>query len=229
MVEGIFGKKLGMTHVFAEDGTQVPVTVIQADDCYVVQRKTVDRDGYDAVQVGAGVKKEKTTSAGARGHFKKAGIPCLSHIAEFGGENLDGLKPGTTIKCADVFRPGDFVDVAGVTKGKGFQGTMRRWGFAGGKASHGSMHGRGPGSIGQSADPSKVIKGVKMSGRTGGSNTTIENLQVVDVKADGNLILIKGPVPGPRNGYLVIKRAHKKPYTPPQAAEGSESGEAAEK
>lgn len=218
MVEGIFGKKLGMTHIYEEDGVQVPVTVIETESNYVVQRKTKDKDGYDAVQIGVKEKKAQRETRSMAGHFKKAGTPALYHLAEFRGEDLDELKPGSAINCADVFQAGDFVDITGTTKGKGFQGVMRRWGFGGGRASHGSMHNRGPGSIGQSAWPSKVFKGVKMAGQMGSTTTTIENLRVVDVKPEKNVILVKGAIPGPVNSYIIIKRAHKKPLVRTEAS-----------
>jgi len=210
MVEGIFGKKLGMTHIYAEDGAQVPVTVIGADPCYVVQRKTRERDGYDAVQLGFEEKKESRTTRPMRGHFKKAGTPCLYRLSEFRGTGLDDLKPGSRVSCSDVFSVGDYVDVSGVSKGKGFQGTMKRHGFGGGRASHGSMHNRGPGSIGQSSYPSKTFKGIRMAGHMGSASVTIENLRIVDIKPEMNVILVGGAVPGPVNGYVVIRKAVKK-------------------
>lgn len=213
MVEGIFGKKIGMTHIYGEEGVQIPVTVIGTESCYVVQKKTTDKDGYNAVQLGVGEKKESRTSKPMKGHFKKASAPCLYHTAEFRGENLDELKTGATVNCSDVFKVGDFVDVSGTTKGKGFQGVMKRHGFGGGRASHGSMHGRGPGSIGQSSDPSRVFKGVRMAGHMGNRKATIENLEVVGIQPERNVMLVKGAVPGPVNGYIIIKKAHKKGST----------------
>lgn len=228
MIEGIFGKKLGMTHIFAEDGTRLPVTVIKAGKNYVVQRKTRDHDGYDAVQVGFDEKKESRESGPMKGHFKKAGSPCVYRVAEFRGEDLDKYKPGSEINCSEVFRVGDYVDVTGTTKGKGFQGTMRRWNFRGGPGSHGSMHGRGPGSIGQSSYPSKVFKGVKMAGQMGNSRATVQSLKVVGIKAEENLLLVKGAVPGPVNGYVVLKRSLKKaseaPAEPVEEKGAAEAG-----
>jgi len=210
MIEGIFGKKLGMTHIYSEDGTQVPVTVVKTDDCYVVQKKTVAGDGYEAVQLGAGVKKESRSTRPMQGHFKKAGTPNLYRLAEFKGADPD-LKPGDTVKCADVFKVGDFVDVSATSKGKGFTGVMKRWGFGGGRKTHGSMHGRGPGSIGQSAWPSRTFKGIRMAGHKGAAKATVQNLMVVDINAEDGVLLLKGSVPGPINSYIVIKKAHKKP------------------
>ncbi len=210
MIEGIFGKKIGMTHVFAEDGAQVPVTVIQTGPCYVVARKTGARDGYEAVQLGMGEKKEKNTSKAMRTVFAKAGTPVLRRLGEFRCDEADEYKPGTLIKCEDLFKPGDYVDVSGRTKGKGFQGGMKRWGFHGGPGSHGSMHGRAPGSIGQSAWPSRVMKGLKMAGHMGNRRRTTQNLQVVAVRPDDGVILVKGAVPGSVNSILRIKKAFKK-------------------
>jgi large subunit ribosomal protein L3 len=213
MINGILGKKIGMTSVFSEDGAQVPVTVIKTDPCYVVQRKVSERDGYEAVQLGVAEKKEARVSGPMKGHFKKAGTPCLYRLAEFRCEAGDEYKPGQAIKCADLFKAGDFVDIKGTSKGKGFQGSMKRWGFGGGKRTHGSMHGRGPGSIGQSSDPSRVFKGMKMAGHMGSSTVTVQNIKVVDVKADENLLLLKGAVPGAVNSFIMIKKALKKPST----------------
>jgi large subunit ribosomal protein L3 len=213
MINGILGKKVGMTSVFSEDGAQVPVTVIKTDPCYVVQRKVSERDGYEAVQLGVAEKKESRASGPMKGHFKKAGTPCLYRLAEFKCEAGDEYKPGQAVKCADLFKAGDFVDIKGTSKGKGFQGSMKRWGFGGGKRTHGSMHGRGPGSIGQSSDPSRVFKGMKMAGQMGNSTVTVQNVKVVDVKADENLLLVKGAVPGAVNSFVMIKKALKKPST----------------
>lgn len=209
MINGIFGKKIGMTHIFAEDGTQIPVTVIKTDINYVVQRKVKERDGYEAVQIGSVEKKEQRVSAAMKGHFKKASTPCLYNIAEFSCASDDELTPGTEINCSDVFKVGDVVDVSGTSKGKGFQGSMKRWGFGGGKATHGSMHGRGPGSIGQSADCSRVFKGMKMAGQMGNKTITVQNLTVVDIKADEKILLVKGAIPGATNSFILIKKAVK--------------------
>ncbi len=210
MIEGILGKKIGMTHIYTEAGAQIPVTVIKAGACYVVQRKTKEKEGYDAIQLGFGEKKEHRVNKPMAGHFKKAGTPCLYNLLEFGGDALDELKPGAVINCSDVFKVGDFVDVSGKSKGKGFQGTMKRHNFGGGRASHGSMHNRGPGSIGQSSDPSRVFKGMRMAGHMGDDNTTVQNLKVIDIKTEENLILISGAVPGAINGLVIIKKALKK-------------------
>ncbi len=210
MIEGIFGKKIGMTHIFAEDGTDVPVTVIKTDTCYIVQTKVNERDGYEAVQLGTEVKLEQRTTRPLSGHFKKAGTPCLYHLAEFKCDTGDEYKPGQTLNCADVFKVGDFVDISGRSKGKGFQGSMKRWGFHGGPRSHGSMHGRSPGSIGQSSDPSRVFKGMKMAGHQGNRKVTVQNIKIVGISPEENILLVKGAVPGPPNSYVMIKRALKK-------------------
>ncbi|HHL40182.1 MAG TPA: 50S ribosomal protein L3 [Deltaproteobacteria bacterium] len=208
MVEGVLGRKIGMTHIY-RDGVQVPVTVIDAGGNRVVQRKTVQKEGYDAVQIGFAEKKESRTNKPMRGHFKKAG-KCFYHLAEMRGDGLDGLEPGREIRLDEVFKAGDYVDVTGRSKGKGFAGVVKRWKFAGGPASHGSMHGRAPGSIGQSSDSSRVFKGMRMAGHMGDRTTTVQNLEVVDVRADENLLLVKGAVPGPRNGVMIIRKALKK-------------------
>jgi len=210
MIEGIFGKKVGMTQIFAEDGVEIPVTVIKTGPCYVVARKTAVRDGYDAVQLGIGDKKEKNTSKAMQKVFANAKTPNLAVLGEFRCLDTDEYKPGSLVKCEDLFSAGDYVDISGKTKGKGFQGGMKRWGFHGGPGSHGSMHGRTPGSIGQSAWPSRVRKGVKMAGHMGDRTRTTQNLTVVDVRADEGLILIRGAVPGAVNGLVRIKKAFKK-------------------
>ncbi len=209
MIEGILGKKIGMTHIYSEEGAMVPVTVIKAGN-FVVQRKTREKEGYDAVQIGFGEKKESRVNKAMKGHFKKAGTPCLYRVLEFKGTELDNYKPGAPINCADVFKIGDFIDVSGRSKGKGFMGSMRRHNFSGGGGSHGSMHNRAPGSIGSSSDPSRVYKGMRMAGHMGSDNTTVQNLKVVGIRAEENLILVKGAVPGAVNGYVVIKKALKK-------------------
>lgn len=209
MIEGIVGKKIGMTHVYSEGGAMVPVTVIKTGNT-VVQRKTRAKDGYDAVQVGFLEKKEKRANKPLQGHFKKAGSPCFYHLIELKGTELDSYTPGLAVNAADVFKPGDWVDVSGKSKGKGFMGSMRRHNFRGGSESHGSMHNRAPGSIGSSSDPSRVFKGMKMAGHMGAASVTVQNLQVVAIRPEENVILIKGAVPGAINGVVVIKKALKK-------------------
>ena len=209
MLNGLLGKKIGMTRIFAE-GVEVPVTVINAGKNFVTQLRTAERDGYNAVQLGFDEKKPARTPKAMLGHFKKAGTPCFYHVAEFGGEGLDKYEPGQKLKCSDLFSAGDYIDVSGTSKGKGFQGTMKRWGFGGGKASHGSRHGRGPGSIGQSATPSKVFKGMKMAGQMGNKRATIQNLKVVAVNDEEGIILISGSVPGSVGSLMIINKSLKK-------------------
>ncbi len=206
-MEGILGKKLGMTQIYAEDGTVVPVTVIQAGPCLVVQRKTVDVDGYDAIQVGLiETKPAKKVGRPREGHFKKAGVAPVRRVVEFALSAGEDPSPGDSIDVS-IFVEKEWVDVIGTSKGKGFQGVMKRHGFAGGKASHGSMFHRAPGSIGSSAYPSRVLKGMRGTGRMGGDRVTVKNLQVIKVDAEQNLIYVRGAVPGPKSGYLQIRRA----------------------
>jgi large subunit ribosomal protein L3 len=204
---GILGKKIGMTQVFGEDGTAHAVTVVKAGPCLVVQRKTKDKDGYEAVQLGL---VEETparhVSQPMGGHFKKAGVSPTRKLSEFEIGADEELKAGDQIK-ADIFNVDDYVDVIGTSKGKGFQGVIKRHGFGGGKATHGSMFHRAPGSVGQSAYPSRVFPGVKMPGRMGNARVTVKNLRVIKVDAEQNLVYIKGAIPGPRNGYVALQRA----------------------
>src|SRR5436309_776892 len=195
-IEGIIGKKVGMTQVFAEDGALVPVTVIQAGPCLVVQKKTAEKDGYDAVQVGLveKVSNRRVTSA-MRGHFEKAGIPPVRTLCEF--EYSGDANVGDRVQV-DMFKPGDAIDVVGQSKGKGFQGVVKRHHFRGGRATHGSMFHRAPGSIGASAFPSRVLKGMRMAGHMGDRQITTKNLRVVHVDAEANLIAVAGAVPGAR-------------------------------
>jgi len=206
-MEGILGKKLGMTQIYADDGTVVPVTVIQAGPCLVVQRKTADVDGYDAVQIGfVEDKPAKKVGRPREGHFKKAGVAPVRRVAEFPLGAGEDANPGDSIDVS-IFAEKEWVDVIGTSKGKGFQGVMKRHGFAGGRASHGSMFHRAPGSIGSSAYPSRVLPGMRGTGRMGGDRITVKNLQVVKVDAEQNLIYVRGAVPGPKSGYLQIRRA----------------------
>lgn len=207
MVNGIIGKKLGMTQIFAPDGTVTPVTVIKAGPCVVVQRKTVSTDGYEAVQLGLVEEKApKKTNKPMAGHFKKAGIPPTRVLREF---RLDGGDGGANVGdkvLVEMFAVNDKVDIIGASKGRGFAGFIKRHNFAGGRASHGSMFHRAPGSIGASAYPSRVIKGTRMAGHMGVERKTIKNLKVVGVNTEENLLLIKGAVPGPNGTVVVIKK-----------------------
>ncbi|MDX1501407.1 MAG: 50S ribosomal protein L3 [Thermoanaerobaculia bacterium] len=206
-MQGLLGRKIGMTQTFAEDGTVVPVTVLQAGPCLVVQRKSADTDGYEAVQIGL-VEERPARKVGQpmEGHFKKAGVPPMKRLAEFSVDPEEEWKPGDQVKVG-IFEGEEYVDVVGTGKGKGFQGVVRRHGFAGGRATHGSMFHRAPGSIGQASDPSRVFPGLKLPGRMGGKRITTKNLKVVKVDEENNLLFVRGSVPGARNGYVAICRA----------------------
>jgi len=208
MIQGILGKKLGMTQVFAMDGRRIPVTVVEAGPCVVLQKKTVAVDGYNAIQVGFGPRKAHRTNQPEMGHFKKAGKGAFNHLREFRVDNVDEYNIGDEIGC-DLFATGDVIDVIGTSKGKGFQGVIKRWNFSGGRSSHGSKFHRAPGSIGCSAWPSRVFKGKKMAGQLGNVRVTTQNLVVVDVRAEQNLILVKGAIPGPKNGLVTIRKGVK--------------------
>ncbi len=208
MINGILGRKIGMTQVFEADGTVVPVTVVEAGPCLVVQRKTRQSDGYDAVQlglVGRRVSPRRLTRA-LRGHFEKAAVPPAATLGEVRCDAGDAAAPGDKVLC-DIFAESEKVDVEGVSKGKGFQGVVKRHHFAGGAATHGSMFHRAPGSIGPSAYPSRVFPGTRSSGRMGGKGTTMKNLTVVRVDAENHLLYLRGAVPGARNAVVkIVKR-----------------------
>lgn len=201
---GILGKKLGMTRVFSEEGSAVGVTVIETGPCVVLQKKTTANDGYNAIQLGFMPRREKTVNKAIAGHCKAAGHGGFYHIKEFRTDNVDGFEVGQQVQIADLFKVGDLVDVSGNTKGRGFQGVMKRHGFHGGGATHGSMFHRAPGSIGCSAWPSRVIKGKKLPGHMGDAAKTKKNLIVIDVRPEENVLILKGSVPGPKNGILRI-------------------------
>ena len=207
---GIIAKKLGMTRLFLEDGRQVPVTVLQLDNLQVVDQRTAARDGYTAVQLGAGVAKAKRTTAAMRGHFAKASVAPKRKIAEFRVAEENLINVGEEI-TADHYFAGQFVDIAGTSIGKGFAGAMKRHNFGGLRASHGvSISHRSHGSTGQCQDPGKVFKGKKMAGHLGAVRVTTQNLQVVRTDADRGLIMVKGSVPGSKGGWVTIKDAVKK-------------------
>ena len=208
MSKGIIGKKLGMAQVFAEDGAAVGVTAIEVEPSIVLQIKSKDKDGYDAVQLGYGRVKQVNVSKPLQGDFNKANKGFFRFIKEFPVQS-EKFEVGQEI-TADIFKIGDYVDVIGTSKGKGFQGVVKRHGFHGGRATHGSMFHRAPGSIGASADPSRVFKGTKMGGQMGNVRKTIQNLQVWQVRSDRNLLLLKGSIPGSKNGFVLIKKAKKK-------------------
>lgn len=211
MIQGILGKKLGMSQIFTADGRRVPVTVVEAGPCVVVQKKTTDSDGYNAVQVGFAAKPAHRVNKPVLGHCKKAGKGAFAFLREFRSVEISALNVGDEVTCDQVFKIGDVVDVTGTSKGKGFQGVVKRWNFSGGRSTHGSMFHRAPGSIGCSAWPSRVFKGKRMSGQMGNAQVTTQNLAIVDVRPEQNLIFIKGAVPGPRNGLVTIRRGVKVP------------------
>jgi large subunit ribosomal protein L3 len=208
-MDGILGRKLGMTQIYADDGAAVPVTVIKAGPCLVVQRKTVAKDGYDAVQVGLVEERPaRRVPQPLAGHFNKAGVTPVRRLAELSLGEGEELNPGDEVKVS-IFAEKEWVDVVGTSKGKGYQGVVKRHGFGGGRATHGSMFHRAPGSIGSSAYPSRVFPGMRAGGRMGGERVTAKNLQVVKVDAEQDLIYVRGAVPGPKSGYLTIRRAKK--------------------
>jgi large subunit ribosomal protein L3 len=208
MVNGIIGKKLGMTQLFADDGSVTPVTVIKAGPCIVVQKKTVNTDGYDAVQLGLVEEKApRKVNKPTEGHFKRAGVPPTRVLREVRVQaSEDGTNVGDKV-LVDIFNQNDLVEIIGRSKGRGFAGFIKRHGFGGGRATHGSMFHRAPGGIGASAYPSRVFKGTKMAGHMGNERKTVKNLRVVAVDADNNLLMIHGAVPGPNGAYVLIKKA----------------------
>jgi large subunit ribosomal protein L3 len=209
-MKSLIGKKLGMTQIFDDEGRRVPVTVIEAGPCSVVQRKTDATDGYEAIQIGFCEQKEHRVSKPLLGHFKKAGVAPTRELAEVIVSADDETKAGDTLTAA-VFEDIGFVDVVGVTKGKGFQGVVKRHGFGGGRASHGGKSRlRSPGSIGMCEHPARVFKGKPMAGQMGNVNITVQNLKVVQVRAEENLILLKGAVPGANGSTIVLREALKK-------------------
>ena len=204
-VQGIIGKKIGMTQVYAEDGRAIPVTVIQAGPCVVVQLKSKEKDGYASVQLGlVEDRKVKRVSKAMKGHFDKAKLPPCRVLREFTSDGEE-LKIGDKVSV-ELFAPGDVVDVVGVSKGKGFQGVVKRHHFRGGGATHGSMFHRAPGGIGASAFPSRVLKGLRAAGHMGAERVTAKNLTVVRVDAGKNVLVVKGSVPGAGGGYVVIRK-----------------------
>ena len=206
MTTGILGKKLGMSQVFDTEGKVIPVTVIEAGPCTVIQRKTARTDGYDAVQIGFGQTKAGKVGKPMLGHFQKAGKGAFSALQEIRVEAAEPLDIGAEIKV-DIFKAGDVVDVTGHSKGRGFAGVIKRWNFKGGRATHGSMFHRAPGSIGQSAWPSKVMKGMGNPGQMGDRRAAVKNLKVIRVDTEKNLLLVRGAVPGSRGTTLLIHRS----------------------
>ncbi len=208
MVTGIIGRKVGMTQVFAPDGTVSPATVIKAGPCVVVQAKTAGADGYEAVQLGLVEERPARVRKPLEGHYKKAGVPPTRVRRELKqAQGSEPLKAGDQVLVNAVFANGDRVDVIGVSRGKGFQGVMKRHNFRGGAATHGSMFHRAPGSIGASSYPSRVIKGMRAAGRMGGDRVTTRNLKVVQIDAEQNLLIVRGAVPGAPGGYVIVRKA----------------------
>jgi large subunit ribosomal protein L3 len=208
MKKAIIGTKMGMTQVFKEDGTMVPVTVIKAGPCAVVQVKTKENDGYASVQLGFEDKKENNTNKCEKGHFDKAGVTPKKALKEMKFENAEEYKPADEIR-ADIFQAGDRVDVIGTSKGKGYQGGIKRHGFARGPMAHGSKYHRASGSMGSSATPSHVLKGKKLPGQMGNERSTMLNLEVVKVDTDKNVLLVKGAVPGIRGSIVTVRETVK--------------------
>ena len=204
---GIIGKKIGMTSLFTPDGKNVPCTLIEAGPCVVTQVKTLENDGYTAIQLGYGDKKAKNTTKALTGHFAKAGVTPKKKVVEFRTADIAAYSAGSEIK-ADLFAEGEFVDVVGTSKGKGFQGVVKRYNFAGvGGQTHGQHNrGRHPGSIGACSWPSRVFKGMRMGGRMGGDRVKVQNLKVMRIVADKNLIVVSGSVPGAKNSYVILEK-----------------------
>lgn len=206
-MKGILGKKLGMTQVFTAEGNVVPVTVIEAGPCVVLQKKDQENDGYEAVQLGFSDKKEKRSIKPEIGHAKKAGATPKRYVREIRGINMANYEVGQQVK-ADLFAAGEFVDVTGISKGKGFAGVIKRWGQSTGPMSHGSRYHRGPGSMG-SIQANRVPKGKRLPGHMGTETVTIQKLEVIRVDAERNVILVKGSIPGPKNGFVKVKQTVK--------------------
>ncbi|HHW00756.1 MAG TPA: 50S ribosomal protein L3 [Clostridiaceae bacterium] len=209
MNKAILGKKIGMTQIFDEEGLVIPVTVIEAGPCTVVQKKTIETDGYNAIKVGFEDVPERKLNKPEKGLFAKINVSHKKHLKEFKFEDCDKYEVGQEIKVSDMFAAGDVVDVSGISKGKGFQGAIKRHGFSIGRKTHGSKYHRGAGSMGSATTPGRIFKGKKLPGHMGAERVTIQNLDVVRVDAERNLLLVKGSVPGPKGGLLIIKEAVK--------------------
>jgi len=208
MSKGLLGKKLGMTSLFTSEGVLVPITVIQTGPCIITQIKTREKDGYDAIQVGFGPKKDAKVNRPQKGHFQKSGGVGFTHLREFPVDDPKGYTLGQEVG-PDLFQVGERVNVSGNTKGRGFAGTIKRHGFHRGPKTHGSHNERPPGSIGSSAYPSRVFKGKKLPGRYGNERRTIQNLEVIDIRVDDHLLFLKGAVPGPTSSVLEVRKAHR--------------------
>lgn len=208
MKKAILGTKVGMTQIFGDNGELIPVTVVLAGPCTVVQKKTAETDGYEAVQVGFGEVKEKNLNKPMKGHFAKADVANKKYLREFRLEDCSALNVGDEIK-ADIFEAGEKIDVTGISKGKGFAGPMKRWGLHRGPMAHGSGYHRGSGSMGACSNPGRVMKGKKLPGHMGVVRVTVQNLEVVKVDAENNLILLRGAVPGNKGGLVTIRNSVK--------------------
>lgn len=208
MPKGILGRKIGMTQIFTDKGLAIPVTVVEAGPCIVVQKKTPEKDGYNAIQIGFGVKRERLFSKPVKGHFAKAGLRPVRFLRELRVEDPGAYEVGQEIKT-DIFAQGEKVDVVGITKGKGFAGGIKRHGFHRGPMTHGSKYHRRPGSLGAKG-PARVYKGRKLPGHMGAERVTVQNLEVIKVDTDRNLLAIKGALPGPKGGLLMVKPTTKK-------------------
>jgi large subunit ribosomal protein L3 len=204
MMKGLIGTKLGMTQIFADDGRRIPVTVVKVGPCVVLQKKSVTQDGYNAIQIGFGEKKSYKATKALVGHCSAADKGVFRYLRELRLDKTDQYAVGDELG-ASVFGVGELVDVTGTSKGKGFQGVVKRWGFKGGRMSHGSCFHRAPGSIGTSATPSRVFKGTKMPGQLGNKRITTQRLQIVRIDVEENLLLIKGAIPGATNGLVLVK------------------------
>jgi large subunit ribosomal protein L3 len=205
MGKKLIGRKLGMTRFFIEDGESVPVTLIKVGPCVVIQKKTLEKDGYEALQLGFEAQKEKGINKPLKGHFKAAGDRFFMHLAEIRVDDTSDFEVGQEIK-SDIFEIGDVVQVSGRSKGRGFTGVTKRWGFSGGRKTHGSRSHRVPGSIGMSATPGRVFKGKKLPGRMGNQRITIKNLRILDLRPEQDVIALKGSVPGSRNNLVEIAK-----------------------
>ena len=201
---GMLGKKIGMTRVYSEEGDAIAVTAIETGPCIVLQKKSVEKDGYNAIQVGFASKRDSRVNKPMAGHVKAAGKGGFYHLKEFRVDDVTAYEIGQAILASDLFKVGDVVDVSGITKGRGFQGVVKRYGFRGGSDTHGSMFHRAPGSIGCSAWPSRVVKGKKMPGRMGNDTVMTKNVIIIDVRAEENILLLKGSVPGAKQSLLKI-------------------------
>jgi large subunit ribosomal protein L3 len=208
MTLGLVAKKRGMTQVFGNDGNAIPVTVLEAGPCTIVQVKTQGHDGYEAIQLGFGTRRPKNVSRPMAGHFKKANVPAARVLRELRLKTVEGYQAGQTLSV-ELFKPGELVDVTAVTKGRGFQGGVKRYGWYGGDATHGSMFHRAPGSIGASSDPSRVYPGHHLPGRMGADRVTVPHLEVVRVMPEQHLLLVKGAVPGATGGVVLVRKSVK--------------------